>query len=325
MAKQPTPPMTAAPGNLPGRVLVMPAYYLPRAKNKMSMTALLAIIVSAVVVVSVVVVIILLSNRPESAPIAPVVETPLNPQPTQPTLPTTPVPEPEAPVTVPEPTTGPVANLPVVPFALIAADIDTDQDALTDVEEQIFLTSAAVPDTDQDNFLDGIEVKNLYDPATPGALLEVSPRIKIARNNSFGYQLLIPATWTATNNAADGSMFLIRPLTGTETFRIDVYQNLDRVSVTEWYQLQTPNADLTQFVNFANEAGWTGIQTTDHRLVIATLDDNGPGSRAFMFVMTYDAGTETRLSYSTVWDMITNSLAVLVPAPAATTTPTVNQ
>lgn len=313
--------MPATPVNLPGRVLVMPSYYLPRAKKNMSMTALLAIVVSVVVLVSVIVVIVMLSNRPASAPIAPVNETPVTPEPVQPSTPT---PEPEIPVIEPEPTpTAPVATLPAVPFAIVAADVDTDQDALSDTEELLFSTSAAVPDTDQDNFLDGIEVKNLYDPATPGALLEVSPRIKIARNNSFGYQLLIPSAWTATNNAADGSMFLIRPAEGTETFHVDVYQNIDRVSVTEWYQQQNATADLTQFVNFANEAGWTGIQTTDHRLVIATLDDNGPGSRAFIFVMTYDVGEEARLHYGTIWDMMANSLSVLVPANPST--PAVNQ
>ena len=60
-----TDPSTA--GTLPGRVMVMPAYYLPREKKGLSLTALLAIIVGVVVLISLVVVAVLLMNR-DSAP-----------------------------------------------------------------------------------------------------------------------------------------------------------------------------------------------------------------------------------------------------------------
>lgn len=293
--------------------MVMPAYYLPRGKKGLSLTALLAIIVGVVVLISLVVVAVLLMNR-DSAPA-------VTPQPIvqEPAPVTTPTPQvtPE-PVAEPEPTpTVPAIVLPTLSAVPLPGDTDTDQDGLTDVEELIFLTSAAVPDTDTDSFLDGNEVKSLYDPATPRALLEVSPQVKLARNESFGYQLLIPTAWSAAKNTADGSQFMVRPGEGGESFRIDVYVNDDRATVAEWYQRQAVSADLTQFVNFSNEAGFNGIQSSDHTIIIAALDDSGPGSRAFIFVMHYDAGQEPVLRYRSIWDMIANSLAPIVaPIPS---------
>jgi hypothetical protein len=290
----------------------MPSYYLPREKKGLSLNMILALVVGIVLLIALVVVVLLLMNRetptvPIQQPIVeqPITNTPVTPTP-NPQIQPEPIPVEIVPVVVlPEPKTIP---MPV--------DTDTDQDGLTDVEEQLFLTSAAVPDTDGDSFLDGNEVKSLYDPATPGALLEVSPQVKLARNESFGYQLMVPVLWTASKTKADGTQFVIRPSTGTESFTLEVFTNENRESILQWYQSQTNRTDVTSFINFSNEAGWEGIQTTDHTLVIATLDDGGPGSRAFVFVMYYDAGQETVLRYRSVWDMMTNSLAPLIsPIP----------
>lgn len=291
---------------LPGRLLLMPAAYLPKAKKRLSSTAILVMVLLFVAVLVGVVVFLFVTRETPAAPIAqvPVAETPVTPQPT----PTTPEPTPTQPV----PTTPvtPVVDIPQFVSGSLPTSVDTDQDSLSDVEEQLFLTSVAVPDTDQDGFLDGIELRNQYDPATPRALLEVSPQVKIVRNDPLGYQLLVPVKWTASSSTNDGKEFLIRPDQGSEAFRINVYDNVERVTVTEWFQKQQPNANLTQFVNFKNEAGWVGIQTQDHRLIIASLDDGGPGSRAYMFVLYYDAGQETEARYSAVLDMMANSLAV---------------
>lgn len=291
--------------------MVMPSYYLPREKKSLSLNMILAIIVGIIVVIALVVVAVLLMNRDTAVPVQqPVVQQPETPAPAT----TTPTPQVQ-----PEPTPitqTPALILPEPRLVPLPTDTDTDQDGLTDVEEQLFLTSAAVPDTDTDNFLDGNEVKDLYDPATPRALLEVSPQVKLARNETFGYQLMVPVLWTASKTKSDGSQFIVRPSQGSESFSIEVYINEDRQSVTEWYQRQNSRADLTRFINFSNEAGWEGIQTTDHSLVITTLDDGGPGARAFVFVMYYDPGQESVLRYGSVWDMMTNSLAPLIsPIP----------
>lgn len=48
--------------------------------------------------------------------------------------------------------------------AVVAADIDTDRDGLTDSDEAVHLTNPLVPDTDGDGYPDGLEVANGYSP-----------------------------------------------------------------------------------------------------------------------------------------------------------------
>lgn len=291
----------------------MPAFYLPKEKKRLSLSAWVGII-SVIIFIAVIIVFVLLyTATSEPAPLpAPEVSAPVvTVQPQTPAEETQPV------ITPSEPQPQPVSavKLPAVAIGLLAKDTDTDQDALTDVEERLFLTSSAVPDTDQDSFIDGLETRNLYDPATPGALLEVSPQVKTVRNDSFGYQMLIPSAWTATKVTPQGEQFQIKPDQGSEAMMVYIYENPDRLTVTDWYQQQAERPDLTQFVDFKNEGGWNGIQSTDHTFVIAAYGQNEPGARAFIFVMVYDAGQETILRYPTVWDMMVNSLSVATATP----------
>ncbi len=303
---KPSVEMTSSPA-LPGKFVLMPTSYLPKEKKGLSSTAILAMVLGFVAVLVGVVIVLFVTREPVAAPLAletPIAETP-TPQPTP-----TPTPEPTPTPVEPIPTPAPTVILPQIVSGAIPLATDTDQDGLSDREEQIFLTSASVPDTDQDGFLDGVELRNQYDPATPRALIEVSPQVKIARNETLGYQVIIPVSWVSTRNTSDGKEFVINPDQGSESFRVTVYDNLDRLSVTEWYQRQQPGANLTQFINFQNEAGWSGIQTQDHTLLIASFDDGGPGSRAFIFVFHYDHGQETSLRFMAVWDLMVNSLSV---------------
>lgn len=302
--------------SLQGRFAAMPAFYLPKEKKSLPLSAWIGII-SVVIFIAVIVVFVLLYTA-TSEPVAlpqvqpqPLATEQAQPEPIESVQP---APEPSAPVT-PQPAPS---RLPAAAIGLFAKDTDTDQDALTDIEERIFLTSSAVPDTDQDSFIDGMEVKNLYDPATPGALLEVSPQVKTVRNDAFGYQLLIPAAWTATKLTPQGDQFQIKPEQGSEAFIIHIFENMDRANVTSWYQSNAIRPDLTQFVDFKNEGGWNGIQSTDHTYVIAAYGQDEPGARALIFVMVYDAGEEEILRYPTVWDMMANSLSI---ASAQSATP----
>lgn len=304
---KPSVEMTSTP-TLPGKFVLMPTTYLPKEKKGLSSTAILAIVLGFVAVLVGVVVVLFITREP-ATPVSvetPLVETPIP----QPTPTPTPTPEPTPTPVEPTPTPSPVVILPQIVSGSIPSATDTDQDGLSDREEQIFLTSASVPDTDQDGFLDGVELRNQYDPATPRALIEVSPQVKIVRNETLGYQMILPVSWVATRATSDGKEFVINPDQGSEAFRVTVYDNIDRLSVTEWYQNQQPGANLTQFVNFQNEAGWSGIQTQDHTLLIASFDDGGPGSRAFIFVFHYDNGQETSLRFLAVWDLMVNSLSV---------------
>lgn len=300
---------------LEGKITVMPQYYLPKTKKEFPLKKL--IITGAVVVfLGVVVAVSLLFIQPAEPPIAQQsAEEEMPPASEAVTPPPAPQPEAEQPQEPEEDAEAeePEVDIPSVAGLAFEKEADTDQDGLTDIEEQLFGTSAAVPDTDNDSFLDGAEVVNLYDPAAPGALLEVSPRIKIARNEVKGYQLLIPADWTAAPRTPAGNLFEIFPDQGTDSISITVYENEDRLQVVQWYQQNAGTSDLTNFVNFKNEAGWAGIQSLNQMLVIATYGETGPGARAFIFMIHYDLGEDMLMRYPTIWDMMVNSLAVYEP------------
>jgi hypothetical protein len=54
------------------------------------------------------------------------------------------------------------------PVIVLAVDIDSDSDGLSDIQEAKYFTDPNNPDTDGDGFLDGDEVKNDYSPHIGG-------------------------------------------------------------------------------------------------------------------------------------------------------------
>jgi hypothetical protein len=312
------------PSTLDGRLVVMPEYYLPKgaAKQGVSQKTVLLIIIAiiSVLIVAVFAFIFFRTSQTPEVSQAPVVTPPIQEQPSPQEDEMEEEPEEEV-EEEPEEIEPEGVVLPSVGVAQQQIDVDTDQDGLTDGEEIIFATSPAVPDTDGDSFLDGSEVRNLYDPASPGALLEVSPQMKIARNENRGYQLLIPTSWTTQQLTPTGEQFIIRPNEGDEQFTIELYENPERLTALQWYQDQQSPASATNFNNFENEAGWSGIISRDSTLVIATFDSSGAGARAFVYVMHYDTSENALLRFPSVWAMMTESLSILEAGSSETVTP----
>lgn len=312
---------------LEGSLTVMPSYYLPKKSSggSLSTKTILIIVASVILLLLVIVTTLLVTRSREDAQNIAQVPVTSTPEPSeqpasQPPVTTTQTEESEDNITeepddaISEPEEilpeSERISLPAFTIAGLIAGQDTDQDGLTDSEELLFSTSAAAPDTDQDSFLDGAEVANLYDPATPGALLEVSPQIKIARNSSRGYQLLIPESFTFQSLDTSGSETRVIVPNGPEIFNIKMIENVNRMSPVQWLQDLDPTTDLSSFNNFTNEAGWSGIQSQDGRVVVATFGDSGPGARAFIFLMYYDPGEKAELSYPSIWKMMLQSLSV---------------
>lgn len=71
---------------------------------------------------------------------------------------------------------------------------DSDNDGLTNLEELLMGTDPNNPDTDGDGFLDGDEVRALYNPLGPGRLHE-SPFISRYTIDSSGHEFLYPKFW----------------------------------------------------------------------------------------------------------------------------------
>lgn len=308
-------------GNEPkveGTIRTMPKEYLPATKSKGDFGKYLVILVVVVLILVIIALGVLFFSNVNKTPQVPE-QNVINQVQEQPVLEEDPIQE--TPATVVEPEEEPEeeiiisdrAEIPAINLVSSIPAQDNDQDGLSDLEEAIFITSNAVPDTDEDSYLDGTEVGGLYDPATPGQLLEASPQVKIARNTGRNYQFLIPTKWTATQNTPRGDEMMVRPDNTDDLFVINVYDNPDRLQVTEWYREQVDIPDLAGFKNFSNPAGWTGIQSRDNLVVIATFGDTGPGARAFIYVMEYRLGEESTINYPAIWTMILNSIDILEP------------
>jgi lipoprotein-anchoring transpeptidase ErfK/SrfK len=56
-----------------------------------------------------------------------------------------------------------------VKTTLGASPVDTDKDGLVDIQEEQFKTNPNHPDTDNDGFVDGLEIRNGFDPLSSEA------------------------------------------------------------------------------------------------------------------------------------------------------------
>ncbi len=83
-------------------------------------------------------------------------------------------------------------------FSLVSP-IDTDNDKLSEAEEEIFQTDPEVFDTDSDGYFDGQEVFNLYNPKgiAPMKIID-SGLVQEYVNPTFQYRLYYPTSWVAT-------------------------------------------------------------------------------------------------------------------------------
>lgn len=86
-----------------------------------------------------------------------------------------------------------------LPQLSLVSPIDTDNDKLSEAEEEIFQTDPGVFDTDSDGYFDGQEVFNLYNPkgVAPMKIID-SGLVQEYINPTFQYRLYYPSTWLAT-------------------------------------------------------------------------------------------------------------------------------
>ena len=53
----------------------------------------------------------------------------------------------------------------------LTSTLDSDGDGLTDIEEILFQTNSSLPDTDNDGYIDGLELAKGYNPTGEGTLV----------------------------------------------------------------------------------------------------------------------------------------------------------
>ena len=205
------------------------------------------------------------------------------------------------------------------PVALnYTSSVDSDNDQLTDEEEDLYGTEKRKPDTDEDGYLDGQELINLFNPKAAGAsLLETSGLVNKYSNPIFNYEILHPSAWLARPTDQSLSEVIFQSTTG-EYIEVLVQDNPDKLDLVQWYLKQSPLADLNQVKRQVTKQGYDELISPD-QLTHYLADKNNPDK---VYVIAYNIGNKTRVNFLTTFQMMLNSFKLTGQAKVGTQTNT---
>ena len=215
-------------------------------------------------------------------------------------------------------------NAPIAPLAVnYSSSVDSDNDKLTDIEEDLYGTEKRKPDTDEDGYLDGLELVSLYNPKAAGnSLLETSGLVNKYSNPLFNYEILHPSAWLARPTDQSLREVIFQSATG-EYVEVLVEDNLSKLDLVQWYLTQSPAADLNQLVRETTKQGYDALLSPD-KLTYYLADKNNLDK---VYIITYNIGNKTAVNFLTTFAMMKNSFKIIsqpaaLPAETPTETPT---
>ncbi len=222
-----------------------------------------------------------------------------------------PPPIPEEPAPIVATTTEAVPTTPAQPKSLgggslelpslfLADSADSDSDGLTDVEEELFGTDPALPDTDGDKYSDSHEVYNVYNPAgkEPEKIID-SGAVKDFDNPVFGYKIYYSRPWALGVVDDTYRDVLFSTITG-ENIEVRVVDKAPGANFADWFAAWAPSEqfnDLIPFTSVFKQAGW---RRSDY--LVYYFDD---GSR--VYVIAYHTTDSSVVNYRTVIKMVARS------------------
>lgn len=226
---------------------------------------------------------------------------------------------PATPVTIPEPTSPPVevptstppaviepvvtTPLVIFPFRNYSLTKDSDNDDLTDKEEAIFGTDFQKPDTDEDGFIDGLEVSSLYNPLgyKPVKLLD-SGKVKIYLNPTYNYSIYYPNPFIAQSLDVNNEAVMFSSDTG-EFAEVSVVDNVLKMPVIDWYLAQSPGVQTGDLKPFVTKEKAEGILSPDGLTVYVPFEDK-------IFIINYNIGLKTEINFLNTFKMMVSSFRI---------------
>ncbi len=193
------------------------------------------------------------------------------------------------------------SNLATTP---LTSTLDSDNDGLTDVEELLYQANPALPDTDGDGYLDGQEVIYGYSPVSANSLAGDN-LVTAYENQDMGISLYYPSSWAVRVGTADLESVSFESQ-GDDFMQISIQDNLDNLSISDWYGLLVPNLDQT-LLNKTSVNGYDAIFSADLANLYVAVGDK-------VYIMTYSAGLKTQVDYLTTFAMMRTSLKFLTNA-----------
>lgn len=309
-----------APEGPPGYsdVYVMPEKYVVQSKKGGSKSLLLVtiILVAVIMLTTGYLLYDMISRQPKATPVVtpPIVEMPPSEPVTMETITILQTVTTTAPEVVATSTATSTAPAPVS----VSPSLDSDNDSLTNVEETVLGTMPSNPDTDSDNYKDGIEVAAGYNPTKPGtSKLSESPfMVSLTTNfNADNFKLLYPKDWQ-TSFVSASKQLLINISTG-EIIRISVRDNQLGQSVMAWYLQDHQDAIVSQ-MRVLEVGSLSGLYAPNG--LTAYLTDS---NKTKFYVFEYLVGQQTELRYLTIFGAIIKSLTAIPNALSETVLPNV--
>lgn len=181
--------------------------------------------------------------------------------------------------------------------------LDADNDGLTQAEENLYGTDPENSDSDGDGYPDGAELLNGYDPTKPHVSLGAS-NLFISYNHPL-YSIIYPASWNLQQQDEEKNEVLFQADTG-EFVEVLVVVNLNNLSLTDWYQQQFPNIDLTQ-VQQVKVNNLTGLRQPDNQSYYLMK----VGDESKIFLVIYNTGNFRQTNFATTFQVMVKSFKLL--------------
>lgn len=191
---------------------------------------------------------------------------------------------------------------PIMPTTLGTAQ-DTDSDYLTDIEENFYQTDPNKSDTDGDGYLDGVEVRNLYNPLAAESKLNETELIKTFTNNNYLYNVYYLEDWVASPLSSDYKEVMFSSSLG-EFVNILIQDNPLGLSSVDWYK-QYVNVDASALETL-EISGLAAVKSLDGLNAYLAV-----GSK--IYIISYNVGTNTEKVFETTYKMMLRSFALTNP------------
>ncbi|MDD2656514.1 MAG: hypothetical protein PHQ18_03025 [Patescibacteria group bacterium] len=185
--------------------------------------------------------------------------------------------------------------------AVITLDTsDIDADSLTDLEEGIFGTDSGTWDTDKDNYYDGQEVYNLYNPKGQAPVKIVdSGLVKEYKNSTVGYRIYYPSGWQRGSVDTRETQVLFSASTGdyieVRFFKKDVGQQF-----VSWFSRNAEGQNYNDLSPFVNRFGEKSMVRKDS--LVAYFEDEN-----FIYTIIYHPKDRIAIMYRHVMQMMYQS------------------
>ncbi len=198
--------------------------------------------------------------------------------------------------TLPSPPAGPTRP---------ATGLDSDNDGLTDIEENLYQTNSASSDSDSDGYQDQDELYHLYDPAkSGGARLLDSTVVKTYQNANYNYSVVYPSAWIKRSLTADNREVLFNSNTG-EFVEIIIQPNPLSFSAYNWYINQNSNVEASRLTTLLID-GLPAIQTADGLTTYLGIGSN-------IYIITYNIGTNQQMNFYSTYQLFLKTFKLVSP------------